>query len=292
MRAALHTVIIPAAGLGTRLLPATKAIPKELLPIYDVPAIQFALDEAVAAGARRIIVVVGPGKTALRDYLQADETLTTHLKRKGKHALVAALQATGAPEGVTISLVEQPEPQGLGHAIQCCAALLTRAPFGVILPDDVIFGEPALGQMAAAYNGGHMVAAQMVQLAEVSSYGIFRPARPGAVFPARGPVAVTDMVEKPRPSEAPSQMAAVGRYILDPSIFGQLVFARPGAGDEVQLTDAIAADARFMRLTAFLFSGKRFDCGTHEGLLAASITRRDALGSRLNYSHQLTIAAM
>jgi UTP--glucose-1-phosphate uridylyltransferase len=277
MSAALHTVIIPAAGLGTRLLPATKAVPKELLPIYDRPAIQFALDEAVAAGARRIIVVVGPDKTALRDYLQADETLATHLKRKGKHALVAALQATGVPDGVTISVVEQPEPRGLGHAIQCCASQATRAPFGVILPDDVIFGEPALGQMAAAYKGGHMVAAQIVRPDEVSSYGIFHPETRRGDFPWRGSVPVTGMVEKPRPSDAPSRMAAVGRYILDVSIFGQLVFARPGAGDEVQLTDAIAADARFMQLTAYLFSGKRFDCGTHEGLLAASITRRDTL---------------
>lgn len=275
MSFALKTVVIPAAGLGTRLLPLTKSVPKELLPVYDLPTIQFALDEAVAAGAEHIIVVVGPQKMALRDYLNANRTLVEHLERSGKHALSAAVKATGAPRGTRLTVVEQAKPKGLGHAIHCCAPYLLRKPFAVILPDDVILSdEPALSQMAKVYGGGHMVAAQMVRPDEVSGYGIFRPVASGARIPGRGAVKVAGMVEKPLAHEAPSCMAAVGRYILDPAILGHLALQQPGAGGEIQLTDAIAADAAFMDLNAFLFEGERFDCGAHEGLLRASLARR------------------
>lgn len=277
MTSSLTTVIIPAAGLGTRLLPVTKSTPKELLPIYDRPAIQFSLDEAVAAGARHIIVVVGPEKGALRDYLGVNETLAVALERKGKRALSDLLRATGAPSGVKVTIVEQPVAKGLGDAVHLCAPYLSNAPFGVILPDDVIFGPAALDQMAQAYRGGHMVAAQMVKAEDVSGYGIFRPHSAQPNFPDRGAIRVAGMVEKPSLADAPSRAAAVGRYILDPAILGRLALTRPGAGGEIQLTDAISADAPFLPLTAFLFDGRRFDCGTHDGLLAASIMRRDNL---------------
>lgn len=269
----VKTVIIPAGGLGTRLLPATKCTPKEMLPVYDRPVIQFALDEAVAAGATRILLVVGPGKTALRDYLQPDEDLARHLQDKGKHALHEVLESTGVGPGIEVEIVVQDSPRGLGDAVLCCARYLERTPFGVILPDDLIFGDPCLLQMGRAYTGGHMVAAQTVAPRQVSQYGIFRIT--GSAI--RGPIRASGMVEKPSVAEAPSRIAAVGRYILDPVVLTRLSMTLPGAGGEVQLTDAIAEDVDTKGLTAFLFDGERFDCGCHDGLLSASIVRERQL---------------
>ncbi len=275
----LTTVVIPAAGLGTRLLPLTKSVPKELLPIYDRPAIQFALDEAVEAGARHIIVVIGPDKAALQTYLETHDELAMMLEAKGKYELLECLRSCGAPAGVKVSVVVQSEPKGLGHAIHCCAPGLGREPFGVILPDDVIFGTSALADLAQSYEGGHMVAAQLVDADEVSSYGIFRPETSMASMSSAGAIRVAGMVEKPAIGTAPSRLAAVGRYILDPAVLGRLAMSRPGAGGEIQLTDAIAADAGFMPLYAYRLQGVRFDCGSHEGLLAASLARRDIVAA-------------
>lgn len=279
MAGTVDTVIIPAAGLGTRLLPATKSTPKELLPVYDRPAIQFALDEAVAAGARRILLVIGPNKPTLQNYVKTDDKLAEALSLAGKHALREVLQATGVPQGVLIETVLQNEPRGLGDAILCCKPHLEDVPFGVILPDDVIFGVPCLQQMARAYSGGHMVAAQQVAAEEVSRYGIFQVLQDVAALPETGPVHASGMVEKPPVSQAPSRMAAIGRYLLDPVVLSRLAITPPGAGGEVQLTDAISRDARDLPLTAFLFRGQRFDCGCRDGLLAASLARRDHLAA-------------
>ncbi len=265
--------MIPAAGQGTRLLPLTKATPKELLPVYDRPVLQFALDEAVALGAERIVIVIHPSKTVIRDYLQPNHGYIEALQDKGKHDLAAVLSQLHLPKGTDLAFAIQSDALGLGHAIYCARGHILPGPFGVILPDDVILGAPCLHQMAERYTGGHMVAAMDVSAIDTSRYGIFQP-----TGTSRGQcVPVSGMVEKPRPGTAPSRLAAVGRYILDPGILGTLTAIRPGAGGEIQLTDAIAADAAHLPLTAFRFTGTRYDCGTHDGLVEASVARQIAV---------------
>ncbi len=269
----INTVVIPAAGRGTRLLPATKTTPKELLNIYDRPAIQFAIDEALDLKARRIVVVIHPDKGAIRDYLTPDPVYVRALHASGKPGLSAALAAVEVPDDVEIVFVDQDEPLGLGHAILTARDHVLPGPVAVILPDDLIFGSPCLSEMADKYTAGHMIAAMEVSASETSSYGIFRTTGHsiGRCVPVSG------MVEKPQPGHAPSQLAAVGRYILDPSIFDTLSTVERGAGGEIQLTDAIARDAAEVALTAFRFSGTRYDCGNHDGLLEAATARQSAV---------------
>lgn len=266
----LRSIIIPAAGLGTRLLPATKAVPKELLNVYDRPVLQFAIDEAIDAGAERVIVVIHPDKLAIRDYLKPDEDYVNRLSACGKTALSVALSAVQVPDMVDVVFAFQNRPLGLGHAISCCNALTLPGPVGVILPDDVIMGKPCMREMAQAYAGGHMVAAMTVAAQEAARYGIFKLA--GAALGRS--VAVSGMVEKPKAGTEPSLLGAVGRYILDPVIFETLLGIARGAGGEIQLTDAIAADAARLPLTAFRFQGQRFDCGCHDGLVEAALARQ------------------
>lgn len=252
----IKTIIIPAAGRGTRLMPATKVTAKELLPVFDRVAIDFGIAEAVGAGAERIIVVISPSKTALRTYL-------------GPIAM-----GTGADNGrvgrnekdIEIVYVYQDRPLGLGHAVQCCKTMALPGPVGVILPDDIIMGQNCLAEMAGQYRGGHMVAAMPVRPEEAAQYGIFRING----LQADRCIPVSGMVEKPALGTEPSSLAAVGRYILDPMIFDVLEHTPPGRGGEVQLTDAIAIAGLAMPLTAFRFSGTRHDCGNHDGLLAAA----------------------
>lgn len=266
----IATLIIPAAGQGTRLLPATKAVPKELLPIYDRPALQFAIDEAIALGVARIVVVIHPAKRAIRDYLAPDARLVAQLLACGKARLAAALIEIEVPPGIEVVLVEQDQPLGLGHAVLCAEPVTLPGVFAVLLPDDLVFGRPCLPEMAESYAGGHMIAAMEVPPDEASAYGIFQ-----LQTPAIGRmVAVSGMVEKPGPGQAPSRLAAVGRYILDPGIFATLRHVLRGAGGEIQLTDAIAQDAGRVALSAFRFSGARFDCGSHDGLLGAALARQ------------------
>ncbi len=266
----VRSIIIPAAGLGTRLLPATKVVPKELLNVYDRPVLQFAIDEAIDAGAERIIVVIHPDKLAIRDYLKPDEDFVGRLSACGKTMLSAALSAVQVPDSVDLVFAFQNRPLGLGHAISCCSGSVLPGPVGVILPDDIIMGEYGMAEMAQAYRSGHMVAAMTVPAAEASRYGIFR-----LLGAATGrSVAVSSMVEKPKAGTEPSLLAAVGRYILDPVIFSTLRGIPRGAGGEIQLTDAIAVDAARIALTAFRFSGQRFDCGSHDGLIEAAIARQ------------------
>lgn len=275
----LDTVIFPVAGLGTRMLPATKAMPKELLPVYDTPLIQFALDEALAAGARRIVLVSHPDKSALEDYLAPAPALEAALAEKGKDDLLGAVRATRLPDGVELRVTYQPEPLGLGHAVLCAAGDALDGPVGVILPDDLILGRPCLAEMAAAFRPGEtrsLVAAEEVPAAHVDRYGIFDcgAGGPGEAIPC------ARFVEKPPISEAPSRLAAVGRYILDHRVFDVLRGTGRGAGGEIQLTDAISA---MEGIHAYRFSGTRYDCGSKDGLVEATLAvqqmkRRDDAG--------------
>lgn len=252
----IRTVIVPAAGKGTRLLPATKVTAKELLPVYDRVVLDFAIAEAVGLGAQRIVVVISPEKTSIKDYLFNQPAL---------RSLDASTRAL--PELVFVS---QDQPRGLGHAVLCCKDVVLPGPVAVLLPDDLVFGSNCLVEMAENYTGGNMVAAMQVRPEDTSQYGIFRlrGSQNGNCFPASG------MVEKPSSGSAPSALAAVGRYILDPAIFAALERTVPGKGGEVQLTDAIASLSETTPISAFKFSGTRHDCGNHDGLLAASVARK------------------
>ena len=268
----LDTVIFPVAGLGTRMLPATKAVPKELLPVYDTPLLQYAVDEALAAGARRLVMVSHPSKGAIEEYLSPTPDLEAQLEAKGKTALLRAVRASRMPDDVEVRFVMQPEPLGLGHAVLCGAEDALDGPVGVILPDDLILGEPALAEMATAFDPSSMnslVAAQRVAREMVSSYGIFDcdEDEGDAVTPARG------FVEKPEPRDAPSRLAAVGRYVLSGDVFDVLRGTGKGAGGEIQLTDAIASMGN---IHAFRFSGVRYDCGSKDGLVEATLAVQEA----------------
>lgn len=256
MTTPIKTVIIPAAGKGTRLLPATKVTAKELLPIYDRPVIEFAIDEAIDAGAEHIVVVINSTKVAIRDHLDA-----------------GAAPKIGVANKTRISYVFQEDAKGLGDAILCCKDMVGVGVFGVILPDDIIMGRHCLGEMAQHFKQGQMVAAMKVAPEETALYGIFQLCD----LPNHRSIPVSGMVEKPATGDAPSSIAAVGRYILDPMIFDILAHTPIGAGSELQLTDAIAIATHALPLTAFQFSGTRYDCGNHDGLLAASMARQALL---------------
>jgi UTP--glucose-1-phosphate uridylyltransferase len=266
----IDTIIFPVAGLGTRMLPATKATPKELLPVYDTPLLQFAIDEAVAAGARRLIFVSHPDKAAIEDYVAPNARLEASLEAKGKYDLLNAVRAATPPEGIEVVFTMQPEALGLGHAVLCAADHVLPGPVGVILPDDLILRTPAMPEMVAAFDAGTMsslVAAQRVAPGQVSSYGIFDcDDGTSRTIAARG------FVEKPAIGAAPSTLAAVGRYILSSKVFDVLRCTERGAGGEIQLTDAIASMGR---IHAFRFSGERHDCGDKDGMVDATLAVRD-----------------
>ncbi|MHA3977340.1 UTP--glucose-1-phosphate uridylyltransferase [Halovulum sp. GXIMD14794] len=267
----IKTAIFPVAGLGTRFLPATKATPKELLPVIDTPLIQFAIDEARAAGIRRMVFVSHPLKSAIERHVKADAELEQQLREKGKHGIADHLdQAAICTETEEVVFVMQHEPLGLGHAVLCAREHAGDGPVAVVLPDDLILGKPGcLAEMIAAYDptrAGHMVATMNVPREQVSSYGVLAPtALNGRTVYAEG------MVEKPKPDVAPSTTAVVGRYLLDNRIFDALETQDPGAGGEIQLTDAIARGVDDIGLAGFEFSGQRFDCGSKAGMLAATL---------------------
>lgn len=269
--ARVRTAIFPVAGLGTRFLPATKATPKELLPVLDTPLIQFAIDEARDAGVERLVFVSHPSKSAIERHVRRDDALTGTLRLRGKEALASKLESAALNEtSHEIRFVMQHEPLGLGHAVNCARDEALPGAVAVLLPDDLMLGgRGCLSEMVEAYghcDAGHMVAAMQVPSGKVSSYGVLAPSyRAGPLTYATG------MVEKPAPEAAPSNMAVVGRYILDGSIFDDLSGLAPGAGGEIQLTDAIAAAIPRLGLAGFHFSGLRFDCGSKEGMLAAML---------------------
>jgi UTP--glucose-1-phosphate uridylyltransferase len=270
MSTPVRTAIFPVAGLGTRFLPATKATPKELLPVIDTPLIQYAIDEAQAAGIERMVFVSHPSKAAIERYVMDDATLRASLREKGKADLADALrEAALCPRADDAVFTMQDEPLGLGHAVLCARDHVLPGPVAVILPDDLILGTQCLPEMVAAYGdtgAGHMVATMTVPREEVSKYGILDGARTeGRITRASG------MVEKPAPEYAPSREAVVGRYVLDASIFEALATQAPGAGGEIQLTDAIARGAASSGLAGFRFSGMRFDCGSKAGMLRATL---------------------
>ena len=269
MQKRVRKAVFPVAGLGTRFLPATKAIPKEVLPLVDRPLIQYAIDEARAAGIDEFIFVTAKGKSALEDYFDSAPELERSLREKGKTDLLKALEATEVPSG-GIAYVRQQEPLGLGHAVWCARRLIGDEPFAVILPDDVIEGEtPCLTQMVEAHAefGGAIVAAMEVPRASVKSYGVLDPvADHGRMVEMRG------MVEKPDPDAAPSTLAVIGRYILPCSVMDNLSQMKRGAGGEIQLTDAIAEEITAGRKAyGFRFEGRRFDCGSKAGYLQATV---------------------
>lgn len=270
MASSVKTAIFPVAGLGTRFLPATKATPKELLPVLDRPLIQFAIDEALAAGVERLVFVNHPSKSAIEDYVRHDSALAATLRKRGKDAEADMLEKLSIQDDDRIVFCNQDEPLGLGHAVMCAAPHVLPGPVAVILPDDLILGEPGcIGEMIEAYDAsdiGHLIAVMDVAPEDVSSYGVLDVTeRKGAISHA------AMMVEKPAMEDAPSRTAVVGRYVLAPSIFVELADQTPGAGGEIQLTDAIARGASRVGLGGFHFSGERFDCGSKSGLLAASI---------------------
>lgn len=266
----VRTAIFPVAGLGTRFLPATKATPKELLPVIDRPLIQYAIDECREAGIERMVFVNHPSKSAIETYVLQNAGLDDLLRARGKNEDADMLQglALDAEEGAMFA--EQPEPLGLGHAVFCARPYVLDGPVAVILPDDLIVGEPGcLAEMIEAYDrtdAGHLIAVMDVPADQVSKYGVLSIAeRSGRLVTADG------MVEKPAPDAAPSRTAVVGRYVLDEAIFDALENQTPGAGGEIQLTDAIARGIEDIGLAGYHFSGRRYDCGSKEGMLAATL---------------------
>jgi len=264
----IRKAVFPAAGFGTRFLPATKASPKEMLPLVDKPLIQHGVEEAKAAGIRDMIIVTGRGKNAIEDHFDVSFELEATLARKGDgkmHALVRAISDMG-----DFFYVRQNLPLGLGHAVLRAMDLVGEEPFAVILSDDVIDSKvPVLRQMIDVYekhSAGAVLAIQQVPKEQVSRYGIIEGRKI-----AEGVYEVLDMVEKPRPEKAPSDLAIIGRYILPPSIFPALQATKPGAGGELQLTDAIRALLSRERVLGYAFEGIRYDAGTKLGFLMANI---------------------
>jgi UTP--glucose-1-phosphate uridylyltransferase len=281
----IRKAVLPVAGMGTRVLPATKVLPKELLPVVDKPLIQYAVEEAAEAGITDIVLVTAKGKEMLADHFDRSPELERQLEERGKTELLDIARST-CPKGVTISCVRQPAPLGLGHAVLCARPVVGDEPFAVLLPDDLILGRPgALKQMVEQWTltGGHLVAVENVPLEHVNRYGILDVVEEkGLVARARG------MVEKPRPEEAPSTLSVIGRYVLDPVVFDFLERRQRGQGGEIQLTDAIAATIAQVGLSGLRFQGRRYDCGTKAGYVAAIIDQAlahpetaDAIGAHI-----------
>lgn len=269
MKRKVTKAIFPVAGLGTRFLPATKSIPKEIMTLVDRPLIQYAIDEARAAGIKEFIFVTSRGKSALEDYFDHANELEAHLRRNGREDLLAILKTTNMDSGA-IAYIRQHKALGLGHAVWCARRLVGNEPFAVLLPDDVIAADkPCLQQMVEVYaeTGGNVVAAMEVPHSKTSAYGILDVKEDlGALVSVRG------MVEKPAVDTAPSNLAVIGRYILTPAIMRNLDRIKAGSGGEIQLTDAIAEEiVRSDNVYGFRFRGQRFDCGSKAGFLQATV---------------------
>ena len=278
--APIRSAVFPVAGRGTRFLPATKASPKEMLPVVDKPLIQYAVEEALSAGARNLVFVTGSSKRAIEDHFDSDPELEAALEAQGKQDLLASLRGI-LPSWAACIYIRQPAPLGLGHAVLCARPVVGHTPFFVHLADDLIDAQvPVLEQMARAYEargGGSFVGVQTVEPSETDKYGIV------ATGPEEGDIArVTRIVEKPKPADAPSQLAVVGRYLLSPTIFDKLERVGRGAGGEIQLTDGIAALLAEEPVYAYRFAGKRYDCGSKLGYLEATVEfglKHPSLGS-------------
>jgi UTP--glucose-1-phosphate uridylyltransferase len=265
----IRKAVIPAAGFGTRFLPATKATPKEMLPLVDKPLIQYGVEEAVAAGCTDIIIVTGRGKTSMEDHFDRAPELEAALRSRGKSELLKTVCAVA--DLARISYVRQPEALGLGQAVLLAKELVGNEPFAVILPDDIVDGEVAcLKQMVDAYDEVHtsIIGSEVVEGDAISLYGCLDcTPHPGN----SRLLDVADLVEKPKPKDAPSQNAIIGRYILTPRIFEMLEQLKPGSGGELQLTDAIKALLQFEKVYGFHYIGKRHDAGDKLGFLKATV---------------------
>lgn len=268
MRRKVTKAVFPVAGLGTRFLPATKSVPKEIMTLVDRPLVQYAIDEARAAGIKEFIFITSRGKSALEDYFDESPILERELRRKGKLDILEDLKSTNMESGA-IAYMRQHKALGLGHAVWCARRLIGDEPFAVMLPDDVISAEkPCLQQMVEAYEetGGNMVAAMEVPRDKTSSYGIL-----DVKDDMGSMVSVKNMVEKPKVEDAPSNLAVIGRYILDPQVLKNLNKLKTGAGGEIQLTDAIAQEIDETGVYGYRFRGQRFDCGSKAGFLQATV---------------------
>lgn len=277
----VRKAVFPAGGLGTRFLPATKVIPKEMLALVDKPIIQYGVEEAINSGIEHIIIITGRGKGAMEDHFDHSFELDATLARRGKDELLAV--SRGVSSLARISYVRQKEPLGLGHAVLCAKDLVGDEPFAVILPDDVIDAEvPCLRQMIKVFDetGGSVIATATVEGPAISAYGCLAgstDAKNPRIFNTTG------MVEKPKFEEAPSKQAIIGRYILTPRIFALLEETKPGAGGEIQLTDGIRALLKEQKIYGYNFEGKRYDAGDKFGMLEATVEfalKREEFGER------------
>ncbi len=274
----LRKAVLPVAGLGTRFLPATKAMSKEMLPVVDRPLIQYAVDEARAAGIEQFCMITGRGKTELVEYFDIAYELEATLRQRGKQEGLDALRDTSMQPGSIVS-VRQQEPMGLGHAIWCARSFIGEDPFAILLPDDIILSRtPCLKQLADAYHstGGNVVAVTEVPPEQTNRYGILRIGADDGHL-----VEVLGLVEKPKPQDAPSNLSIIGRYVLTADVMPYLALLERGAGNEVQLTDAMAKMIGQVPFHGIRYEGKRFDCGDKVGFLEAQIAfalEREDLG--------------
>ena len=264
----LRKAVFPVAGLGSRFLPATKASPKEMMPIVDKPLIQYAVEEAAASGITDMVFVTGRNKRAIEDHFDKAYEMENELAAKGKQELVDLIQQV-LPRGCRCIYIRQAEPLGLGHAVLCAQPAIGDEPFAVILADDLIAADPpVMAQMAALYRSEQcsILGVEDVPADKTASYGIVSPEAHGSSL-----TPIRSIVEKPAPAEAPSTLAVVGRYVLTPGVFRHLAAAKPGRGGEIQLTDAISAILGKERVLAYRFSGERYDCGSKLGYLKAMV---------------------
>lgn len=264
---AVRTAVLPVAGLGTRFLPATKAVPKELLPVAGRPLVQYAVEEALAAGIERCVLVTAPGRDLALRHFRPDPLLEKTLRDRGRTDALRLVEGTSA-RADAVTAVEQPEPRGLGDAVLRAAAEVGEGPCAVLLPDDLVLADtPCIAQLLEAHArlGGTVVGVTEVAAGEVRKYGIVDPGGGGSVVEVRG------LVEKPAPEQAPSRLGVVGRYVLAPAVLAALAGVGPGAGGEIQLTDAIAATLGREPVHALRFRGRRFDCGSKMGAIEAEI---------------------
>lgn len=264
----VRSAVIPAAGLGTRFLPATKAVPKELMPIGDTPAIQLIIDEAIGAGIDHIVVVSSHSKPAIEQYFRRDPELVAALRDKGRDDVAERIDRIGRDWRVTITY--QDDPRGLGHAVGCARDAVGDEPFAVLLPDELMGDSSLLAQMngTCASTGGSVVGVKQVPRDQVSSYGVLDPSGP---IDDAGVIPVRDLVEKPRIEDAPSDYILIGRYVLTPDVFDEIEALRPGAGGELQLTDALRAQAARAPFSGVLSRTERYDTGNPVGFLEAAI---------------------
>ena len=285
--ARIKKAVIPAAGFGTRFLPATKATPKEMLPIVDKPTIQYIVEEALASGIEEILIISGHAKRAIEDHFDSAPVLERELEEKGKDDLLAIVRETA---DINVHYIRQKKMRGLGDAILCAKSFMAGEPFAVLLGDDVVYADatkgqqPALRQLIDIYDayGGSVLGCQQVAPEKVSSYGIVA----GKEIADSKLLKVSDMIEKPELSEAPSNIAVLGRYIISPTIFELLEHTAPGKGGEVQLTDALKQLALVEPVWAYCFEGKRYDVGDKLGFLKATVEfalRRPDLGGPFRY---------